>query len=179
MARFGALEFQASRPTCPEEERKAGHLLSMGSACGGPAPELLVPAVCRLAGQAFHPKETCGASRWPGGPAGSQWAVRGAAGEALWKHEDGAQAAKVWRWKGALSPRRCPFTGKPWAAARVPWAFTEGAELCRLHGEGLFVLKQLQPPDPRAWQGPSRDAAGGQPASWGCPLLEAPGDPDP
>lgn len=42
----------------------------------------------------------------------------------------------------------------------MPWAFIEGAELWRLHREALFVLKRLQPPDPRAWQGPSRDAVG-------------------
>ena len=51
----------------------------------------------------------------------------------------------------------------------MPRAFIEGAELWSLR-EGLFILRQLQPPDPRAWQGPSRDVSGGRPASRGCPL---------
>lgn len=46
----------------------------------------------------------------------------------------------------------------------VPGAFTEGPELWSLR-EGLFILKQLPLPDPSAWQGPSWDAVGGQPAS--------------
>lgn len=67
-------------------------------------------------------------------------------GRLLRKHEEGVRGSgegiKVAVQK--CSRQRCPFLGKPWPLPSVPRAFTEGAELWRLHGEGLSVLKLLQ-----------------------------------
>lgn len=89
------------------------------------------------------------------------------------------ERATVWRWKSAL-----PDTAHPQESLgplpSMPWAFIEGTKLWRLPGEGLFVLKLLQPPDPRAWQGPSWDAVGRQPCLMGMsmfPCPKVPGDP--